>query len=531
MTEEIKHFDLVVIGGGPAGIIGTATAANFGYKVALVDSHAELGGAGANTGTIPSKTLRETALALSGMRSRDLYGVDLSLRREATVPDFMRHERNVKAGLNTFLARRLQASKADIYYGAGSLADAHTVRVRRPDGAEDLLLRAGYILIATGSAPVRPAMFPFGCHGVYDSDTILELDRLPETMAVAGAGVIGSEYASTFAALGTRVHLIGGRDVLLPFLDAEVSRALAAAMSRAGIRFHWNVHAESCAATDQGKLALTLSSGERLDVDAVLVAAGRRSNIESLNLSAAGVTASERGLIQVDEHYRTHAPNIYAAGDVIGFPALASTSMQQARLAMKHAFGRATASNGLRLLPAGVYTIPEVGMVGETEESLQTKGVDYVVGRGPYQASARGRIIGDTEGFLKLLFDRRDMKLLGVHAMGEQATELVHVGMMAMLTGSSAAVFEEACFNLPTLVQAGVAGRDFARVGRSSSGGIAAPKTADMPQYGTILIGTAPSTPLPSAPAIAYLEGHGSTLHPGDGKETQGPRRAERTRD
>jgi NAD(P) transhydrogenase len=446
-----ESYDLVIIGGGPAGIVGAGTAAALGKTVALVDSHSELGGAGANTGTVPSKTLRETALALSGLRSRDLYGVDLSLRREATVSDFLRHERNVKTGLNTMLSHMFEASKAAVYRGWAALADAHTVRVHQPSGDGDICLQAGHILIATGSAPIRPPMFPFGNRGMYDSDTILGLDRLPKTLAVIGGGVIGSEYACMFAALGTQVHLIDGHNLLLPFLDSEVSRALGVAMARSGIDINWNDRAETCLEHEPGRIKLTLSSGKVLIVDAVLVAAGRKSNTENLNLVAAGVTTSDRGLIRVDEYCRTEIPHIYAVGDVIGFPALASTSMQQARFAMKHAFGQEGPPRAFRLLPTGVYTIPEVAMVGETEESLQHKGVDYIVGRGPYKASARGRIIGDLDGFLKLLFSRKEMKLLGVHAIGEQATELVHIGLMAMLADSTIEVFEEACFNIPTL--------------------------------------------------------------------------------
>jgi NAD(P) transhydrogenase len=263
--------------------------------------------------------------------------------------------------------------------------------------------------------------------------------------------VIGSEYACTFAALGTKVHLIDGRDVLLPFLDQEISRALARAMERAGVAFHWNERAEKCAVGLGGSIELTLSSGEPLVVDAVLVAAGRRSNTESLNLAAAGLASNERGLISVDKRYQTEVPHIYAAGDAIGFPALASTSMQQARLAMRCAFGQEIPSNGLRILPAGIYTIPEVGMAGDTEQSLMREEVDYIAARAPYHSIARGRIIGDTEGFLKLLFRRADMKLVGVYAIGEQATELVHISLMAMLAGSTASVFDEACFNMPTL--------------------------------------------------------------------------------
>jgi NAD(P) transhydrogenase len=453
MPENLREFDLIVVGGGPAGIVGATTAAAFGKTVAVVDSHHELGGAGANTGTVPSKTLRETALALSGMRSRNLYGVDLSLRREANVADFLRHEQNVKTGLNHLLSQRMAASQTTVHCGTASFEDSHIVRVRlaAEGNPEDLLLRGEHILIAIGSVPVRPEAFPFDRPEIYDSDTILDLDRLPGRMAVIGAGVIGCEYACTFAALGTEVHVVDGRDALLPFLDAEISRVLGTVMERNGIVFHWKEQVRACGSGASGGVAVSLLSGEALTVDAVLVAAGRKSDIASLNLTAAGVAAGERGLIGVDDHYRTNVSHIYAAGDVIGSPALASTGMEQARRAVRHAFEMDLTGHASPVLPTGVYTIPEVGMVGETEESLKRAGVDYIVGRGPYSSSARGRIIGDSDGLLKLLFQRHDLKLLGVHAIGEQATELVHVGMMALLTGSGAGVFDEACFNIPTL--------------------------------------------------------------------------------
>ena len=448
MSENTLKFDLIVIGGGPAGVVGATTAAAMGKKVALVECRAELGGAGANTGTVPSKTLRETALALSGARSRGLYGVDLSLRREATVADFLRHQQQVKAGLNHSLSQRMDAWNTAVYRGNAAFVDSHTVCV---GGDKPISLQADYILVATGSAPARPPGFPFGCREIYDSDTILELDRLPGTMAVIGAGVIGSEYASTFAALGASIHLIDGRNALLPFLDAELSRALTAAMEKNGIRFHWGARPRSYCQEETGKVTLTLESGDQLPVDAVLVASGRKSNTETLNLAAAGVTVGDRGIIPVDASYRTNVPHIFAAGDVIGFPALASTSMQQAQYAIRTAFNAAALTKPPRFLPTGVYTIPEVSMAGETEEALQGAGVEYVAGRAPYGRSARGRIIGDTDGFLKLLFRRSDMRLLGVHAMGEQATELIHIGMIALMTSASADLFDEACFNVPTL--------------------------------------------------------------------------------
>ena len=445
MTDSSKSYDLVVIGGEPAGLIGAATAAAFSKKVALVNSQKELGGTGINSGTLPSKTLRETALAFSGMRSRNLYGVDLSLRREATVADFLRHEQNVRAGFNAMIAQQVTAEKIDCHSGAGVFEDSHNVRV---GGAT---LSREKILIATGSSPQRPAMFPFGEARVYDSDTTSNLDRLPKSFAVVSAGVIGSEYACTFAALGVQVHLIDGRDVLLPFLDAEVSQALSSAMERNGIVFHRNERVLECAGTGADGIALKLTSGAASKVDAVLVAAGRKSNTENLNLAAAGVTVGDHGLVHVDEHCRTSAPHIYAAGDVIGFPSLAATSMKQARRAVRHTCELKVRTEISRCLPTGIDTIPEASMVGATEESLKKQGIEYVVGRASYENTIRGCIIGDTGGFLKLLFRREYMKLLVVHVLGEYATQLVHIGMMATLASLADEIFDEASFNLPTL--------------------------------------------------------------------------------
>jgi len=457
---QAKAYDLVIIGGGPAGIVGAAAASRLGKSVALVDGHHELGGAGINTGTVPSKTLRETALALSGLRSRDLYGVDLSLRREATVEDFLHHARAVKVSANAMLSELLEASGSEVYAGYAAFVDEHSVSVKSAfandpgDSAQaarpELLLRAERVLIATGSAPIRPAIYPFG-PGVYDSDTILELTHLPHSIAIIGAGVIGSEYACTFSTLGSQVHVIDGRDALLPFLDRELSKALEAAMERGGVTFHWGERTESCTKDSAGQVTVTLSSGKRLVVDAVLAAAGRSGNTDQLRLSAAGIRVGAHGTIEVDEHFQTSVPHIFAAGDVVGPPALASTSMRQARVAVARAFNETGKATAPRPLPYGVYTIPEIGTIGETESALTKRGAAYLVGRARYELNFRGRIVGDAGGFLKLLFDGADRKLLGVHVIGEQATELVHLGMMAMLAGLTADVISEACFNTPTL--------------------------------------------------------------------------------
>jgi NAD(P) transhydrogenase len=414
----------------------------------LIDRYGDLGGAGANTGTVPSKTLRETALALSGTRSRDIYGVDLSLRREATIADLMRREHAVKEALNRMLAQVVEASPVELIVGDAQFEDAHTIRVR--SGTRSTLLRAERTLISTGSSPYRPAGFPFDKPGVYDSDSILELDTIPKSLAVVGAGVVGSEYACTFGALGTKVHLIDSRDVLLPFLDSEVSAALTRAIRGSGIEMHCRERVAECNCAGR-EITLTLESGCIVRTEAVLVAAGRRSNTTSLNLAAAGVTPGERGDLKVDEHYRTAVQHIYAAGDVIGFPGLASTGMQQARRAMAEAFGTADDLPARDILPSAVYTIPEVAMAGDTEQAVQAAGLEYVVGRARYTDNPRGCIIGEKEGFLKLIFRREDLKLLGVHAIGELASELVHIGLIAMTADCDATIFSKLAFNVPTL--------------------------------------------------------------------------------
>jgi NAD(P) transhydrogenase len=442
-------FDLIVIGGGPAGASGAAAAGFLGKRAALVELAGMLGGAGINTGTIPSKTLRETALVLSGWRSRRLFGVDLSLQRAATIGDFMRHEKNVTAAERARTQARLDLRGVMRFRGAGSFVDPHTLRVVA-DGAETLL-RGDKILIATGSSPLRPPEFPFSDHRIHDSDEILQLTAIPTKLVVIGGGVIGSEYAGTFAALGVEVHLVDGRDTLMPFLDQEISYALAEAMTANGVQFHWKERVTACDASQPGEVVLTLSSGAKLSCDGVLVCAGRQSNTADLNLAAAGITPGKRGLVPVNDRYQTDVPHIYAAGDVVGPPALASTGIEQARVAIGHAFGSTFKCNLATVLPTGIYTIPEASMAGETEATLREKGVDFVVGRARYADIPRGEIIGDQVGFLKLLFRREDMRLLGVHVMGEQATELVHIGLIALLAEGGADLFNRACFNYPTL--------------------------------------------------------------------------------
>jgi len=449
MSEE--RFDLVVIGSGPAGEKGAAQAAYFGKRVAVVEREAALGGAAANTGTLPSKTLRETSLTLSGFRNRGLYGVDLSLQRQATIRDLMRREATIVATERERIRKNLERHRVTVFRGDASFVDAHTVRVSQP-GAPPIDLATEIVLIATGSSPRRAGLFPFDHPRVFDSDEILAIGSIPRSLAVVGGGVIGAEYASTFAALGVEVSLIEGREQLLSFLDGEISAVLKRGMENLGIRFLMPQRVARCEAAAES-VTLALDSGETVTVDAVLVSAGRISNIGGLNLETAGIRCGEHGLLVVDDHFRTSAPNVYAAGDVIGFPALASTSMEQARLAMVHAFDLQYKKALAAVLPYGIYTIPEVSMAGETEESLTQKGIEYVVGRATYQQNARGQIVGDPEGMLKLLFAEADMRLLGVHVIGEQATELVHVGLTAILAGATNDLFIRTCYNYPTLAE------------------------------------------------------------------------------
>ncbi|MCY1015483.1 Si-specific NAD(P)(+) transhydrogenase [Pyxidicoccus sp. MSG2] len=451
----MADFDLVVIGSGPAGEWGAVQAALAGKRVVVVEREPVLGGTAANTGTLPSKTLRETALHLSGLKARGLYSVETTLRHEATVSDFLYRERRVKGMERERILQNLQRHGVQVVRGTGSFADAHTVVVRSQDAAERRLT-GDFILVATGSSPYRPPQYPFGDPRVHDSDEILDIGWLPRSLVVVGAGVIGCEYACMFAALGIPVTLVDLKHEVLPFLDDEISALLGQRMVALGIRlrFGQNVNTVEVPTSQDEPIRLTLSTGEVVDTDQVLVASGRTANTAGLGLEALGVKLSKRGQVEVGPDFQTAVPHVYAVGDVIGFPALASTSMDQARIAVEHAFDLTSARTLAPVLPYGIYTIPEVSMAGETEECLREKGIPYVVGRAAFSSNPRGQIIGEMHGLLKLLFHRESLKLLGVHVLGEQATELVHIGLTALLTGSSARLFVETCFNYPTLSEA-----------------------------------------------------------------------------
>ncbi|HEX8234987.1 MAG TPA: Si-specific NAD(P)(+) transhydrogenase [Abditibacteriaceae bacterium] len=445
----MKNYDLIVIGSGPAGEKGACQAALFGKSVALIEKEPAPGGAWVNTGTIPSKTLRESALQLSGLKQRGLYGVDVSLRRDISVSDFMYRERAVVEKGWELIDDNMTWHGIDVYRGCAHFSSPHEVTIDL--GSSHITLHGEKILIATGSSPYRPEDVPFDDHFIYDSDSILTLDRIPKSMAVIGAGVIGCEYACMFSALGIDMSLIDGRTELLSNIDQETSDILLRQMrNRLKIHMCMGVEVESVQIEENG-VALNFKNRRQLKVDKVLYAAGRQSNTTALGLDVAGVATGKRGIITVNENYQTCVPHIYAAGDVIGFPALASTSMEQGRVAAIHAFEMESRTNPASTLPYCIWTIPEVAMCGVTEEECLAKGIDYEVGRAYYRNNARGQIIGDTGGMLKLVFDPDTSEILGIHIVGESAAELVHVGLMVLQMAGTLDVFINTVFNVPTL--------------------------------------------------------------------------------
>ncbi len=447
----MSNYDLIVIGSGPGGEKGAAQAAYFGKKVALVERAPRFGGAVANTG-IPGKAMRETALYLSGLRGRDLHGIRLSYDGTVTADALMHRGGVVREALSGWVWTNLERHHVDVHRGVASFEDDHTVKV--VDGGTETRLRGEIILIATGSRPIRPATIPFDDPHVYDSETILQMERLPRSLTIVGGGTIGCEYACLFKVLGLgRVRVVHAGDRLLPFADGEIAGTLREAMRSIGVELVMGQHVAKVERRD-GPIVV-LEDGRRLEAEAVLVALGRRSNVDGLDLERAGIRLGEHGRLEVNERFQTNVANIYAAGDVIEGVALSSTAMEQARIAMVNAFDLQNdpkhKSGIARHLPIGVWTIPEVSMVGETEESLRAKGRRYVVGRCRFQQNPRGALIGERFGLLKLLFSVPEEALLGVHMIGENACELIAAGLVGMTTGATMAAFIDTCFNFPTL--------------------------------------------------------------------------------
>lgn len=449
------EYDLLVIGSGPAGQRAAIQAAKLRKRVAVIERKASLGGVCINTGTIPSKTLREAVLYFSGYRERNLYGVSHVLKSNVTLEDLLFRTSHVIRHELDVIRHQLMRNRVELLSADASLVDAHTVRLKSLDGRGHRDITTANVIIATGTHATRDGKIPFDQRTIFTSDDILQIDSLPRTLAVVGGGVIGCEYASIFAALGVRVTIIDKRPRLLSFVDAEVMDALAYHLrqQRVTLRLGEEVSHLSPVNDERGdRVKIELKSGKQIIADKALYSIGRTGCTESLGLPGIGIEPDDRGRIPVNAHYQTSQPHIYAVGDVVGFPSLASTSMEQGRLAACHAFG-IEAKSVPGLFPYGIYTIPEISMVGRTEEELTDAGIPYEVGKAHYREIARGQITGDNTGLLKLIFHLETRQLLGVHIIGEGATELIHIGQAVLTYGGRIDYFIHTVFNYPTLAE------------------------------------------------------------------------------
>ncbi|MGI5163191.1 Si-specific NAD(P)(+) transhydrogenase [Spirillospora sp. CA-253888] len=446
----MSDFDVLVLGSGPGGQRAAIAAAKLGRRAAVVDRRSMIGGVCINTGTIPSKTLREAVLYLTGLSQRELYGQSYRVKEDITVADLGMRTQHVIGREVDVIRSQLARNRVTLLSGHGRFLEPHVVGVSNGDDRE-LKVTADKIIIATGTRPARPDSVEFDDQAVIDSDGIIHLERIPETMVVVGAGVIGIEYASMFAALGTKVTVVERRDRMLEFADLEVVEALKYHLRDLAVTFRFRETVASVERYARGAMTV-LQSGKRIPADTVMYSAGRQGMTDDLGLEAAGLAADHRGRIKVDADYRTEVPHIYAVGDVIGFPSLAATSMEQGRLAAHHACGEPVAEIH-ELQPIGIYTIPEISFVGRTEDELTEAKVPFEVGVSRYRELARGQIIGDSYGMLKLLVSPEDRRLLGVHVFGTGATELVHIGQTVMGCGGTVDYLVNAVFNYPTLAE------------------------------------------------------------------------------
>ena len=452
LMGSMREYDIVVIGSGPGGQKAAIAAAKLGKSVAIIERGGMLGGVCVNTGTIPSKTLREAVVYLTGMSQRELYGASYRVKDKITPADLLARTQHVIGKQVDVVRSQLMRNRIDLIEGHGRFIDPHTVQIEEDSQAERITVSADFIVIATGTKPVRPSGVEFDENRVLDSDGILDLNSLPASMVVVGAGVIGIEYASMFAALGTKVTVVEKRSDMLDFCDPEIIEALKFHLRDLAVTFRFG---EEVTAVDVGGAGTvtTLASGKQIPAETVMYSAGREGQTEHLGLEDAGLETDHRGRIFVDDHFRTKVDHIYAVGDVIGFPALAATSMDQGRLAAYHAFGEQC--DGMTALqPIGIYSIPEVSYVGATEVELTKDSIPYEVGVSRYRELARGQIAGDSYGMLKLLVSTHDRTLLGVHIFGTSATEMVHIGQAVMGCGGTVDYLVDAVFNYPTFSEA-----------------------------------------------------------------------------
>jgi NAD(P) transhydrogenase len=448
-------YDMLVIGSGPAGQRAAIQSAKLDKRVAIVERKSVVGGVCINTGTIPSKTLREAVLYLSGYRERNVYGAAYTVKQNITMDDLLFRTDHVIQHEIDVTRAQLTRNRIEVIAGSATFVDPHTIRIQYVDGSGFRDVTTANIMVSVGTSATQDSNIPFDGRRIFVSDDILKLDRLPRTITIVGAGVIGCEYTSIFSALGVRVTLVDKRTDLLSFVDDEVADALAYHMRENRVTLRLGEEVNSIEPfTDDGieKVRIILASGKQIVTEKALHCIGRTGATDKLNLDLAGLKADDRGRLKVNEHYQTDVPHIYAAGDVIGFPSLASISMEQGRLAACHAFGHPGLSVP-ELFPYGIYTIPEISMVGSTEEDLTAKGVPYEIGKAQYKEIARGQIIGDQTGLLKLIFHLETHELLGVHIIGEGASELIHIGQAVMAFKGKVDYFVNTVFNYPTLAE------------------------------------------------------------------------------
>jgi NAD(P) transhydrogenase len=444
------HYDMLVIGSGPAGQKAAIQAAKIGKKVGIIERKKVVGGICINSGTIPSKSLREAVLFLSGFRQRNLYGASYRVKKDITFEDLaMRCDHVVKAE-QEIIQSQLIRNYVHFFVGTAAFLDPHRLSIRQD--AETNEHTADYIVVAVGTEAARPAEIAFDGESIIDSDGLLTLKQLPKSLTIVGGGVIGCEYASILATLGIPVVLVEKRPRLLEFVDSEIIEALQYQMRSIGVILRFNEEVVRIEKAPDHSVAIQLKSGKKIGAPLLVYSAGRIGATKNLGLEAIGIQPDERGRLKVNENYQTAVSHIYAVGDVVGFPALASTSMQQGRHASCHAFGL-VCETSTHLLPYGIYTIPEISMVGRNEDELTRAGIPYEIGVARYREIARGQIIGDTVGMLKLLFHSETRELLGVHVIGEGATELVHIGQAVMAHGGKLDYFVDNVFNYPTLAE------------------------------------------------------------------------------
>lgn len=447
----MEHYDLLVIGSGPAGQKAAIAAAKLGKRSAVVERRDMIGGVCINTGTIPSKTLREAVMYLTGLNQRELYGHSYRVKDEITVADLSARTRHVITREIDVIRNQLSRNRVALFTGNARFADQHTVEVENEQGTHQAV-SADYIVIAVGTRPARPTTVDFDGATIVDSDQILGMDRVPSSMVVVGAGVIGIEYASMFAALGTKVTVVEKRPRMLEFCDLEIVEALKYQLRDLAVTFRFGESVKEVQKHGGGTLTV-LASGKRIPAETVLYSAGRQGVTDELNIVAAGLAAVDRGRLEVDEHFRTSVPHIYAVGDVIGFPALAATAMEQGRRASYHAFGEPVGGRLGDLQPIGIYSIPEISYVGKTEDELTEETIPFEVGVSRFRELARGTMLGDSYGMLKLLVHAETRAILGVHVFGSSATELVHIGQTVMGCGGTIDYLVDAVFNYPTLAE------------------------------------------------------------------------------